>query len=310
MKPCVALIVSFLLSTSLASAQVPVKSEQRITATVTSNAPIYVSAPPNLTLGPLRVAAVGTVLKVLGEKDEWLNVEFSDPQYGPRVGWVQKKLVRIDDPALAPMDLSVPKETKPSPAAFVRSPAPAPENQTATAQKQNKSRSMGFFVGGGFEGNGVAVEGSDVTESGSGFGLTLGYGFTPRVAIYGQISGARVESADVFGDYGLGHFDVGARVHFRAPTKTVVPFIQFGLSSRAIGYEFLGDDWVVTGFGGTFGVGLNAHFTPAVAFTTSGVWSVGSLSNLKINGDSVPFDSFGFTTARVHIGIIWFPQAK
>jgi hypothetical protein len=147
---------------------------------------------------------VGTVLKVLGEKDEWLNVEFSDPQYGPRVGWIQKQLVKIDDPALAPMDLSVPKETKPSPASFVRSPAPAAENQTVAAQTQNNSRSMGFFVGGGLEGNGVATEGSDEIESGTGFGVTVGYGFTPRVAIYGQLSGASVETVSGLGDYGLG----------------------------------------------------------------------------------------------------------
>ena len=311
MKHFAALIVSSALSTSLAFAQVPVKSDQRITATVTSNAPIYVSAPPNVTLGPLRVAAVGTVLRVLGEKDEWLNVEFNDPQYGPRVGWVNRKLVKIDDPALAPMDLSVPKETKPSPAAFVvnKPVTPTTQNPATTAQPQNKSRSRGFFVGGGFEGAAIATEDSDDVESGSGFGITLGYGFNPRVAIYGQISGASIEAVGL-PNYGLGHFDVGVRFHFRAPQHTVVPFVQLGLSSAASRLELLGDTLESSGYGFAFGGGLNAHFNPAVAFTAGATWAIGEQTKVKINGITVPLDSLGVTTARVHFGLIWFPQAK
>jgi hypothetical protein len=82
------------------------------------------------------------------------------------------------------------------------------------------------------------------------------------------------------------------------------------VSPRAIAQEILGDDFALTGYGGTFGVGLNAHFTPTVAFTTSAVWSVGTMTAFKVNGDSVPFDSIGLTTARVQFGIIWFPQAR
>jgi hypothetical protein len=113
----VAFVASCVLSTSLASAQIPVNGDRRLTATVTTNGPIYLSAPPTAGVPPLRTAASGTLLKVLGEKDDWLQVEFNDPQYGPRLGWIQKKFVVVDDPALRPMDLSVPKETVKPPAA-------------------------------------------------------------------------------------------------------------------------------------------------------------------------------------------------
>lgn len=315
MKRWIAFVVSFAFSTSLAFAQVT--GEQRITATVTTDGPIFLSAAPAVGIRPLRTAAAGTTLRVIGEKDDWLQVEFNDPQYGARLGWIQKKFVKVEDPALRPMDLSVVKEEiKPAPA-----PAPGPRRQAnvsapvgaaASSQviPQGKSRSRGFFVGVGLEGNGVVVEGSDEAESGSGFGVTVGYGFNRQVAIYGQISGANIDSSDGFGSYGLGHFDIGVRGHFRAPEKTVVPFIQVGLSGRAAALDFFGDRVETNGAGFAFGGGLNAHFTPAVAFTTHVVWSIGNMSNGKVNGVTVPLDSFGFGTARVHVGVVWFPQSK
>ena len=169
----------------------------------------------------------------------------------------------------------------------------------ATVHAQDKSRSQGFFVGGSYEGTGITVDEAESTESGSGFGVTFGYGFTRYFALYGQFSGASIESED--GDYGLGHFDIGTRVHFRAPAKTVVPFIQAGLSSRALRQDF-GPDEV--------GGGINAHFKPALAFTAGATWSIGDVGDFKVNGTTVDTESVGMTSARVHVGIIWFVQSK
>jgi hypothetical protein len=91
-------------------------------ATVTTNAPIFIQPGAQV---PLRVAKVGTTLKVLQEEAEWLEVEFNDPQFGRRVGWVQKKLVQIFRPELEPIDLSV-KEL----AAGANPAAPASPRQT------------------------------------------------------------------------------------------------------------------------------------------------------------------------------------
>ena len=178
----------------------------------------------------------------------------------------------------------------------------------ATTSAQDKSRSEGFFIGGSLEGNGVAFDDTESTESGPGFGLTFGYGFTPKLAIYGQLGGASIKSDD--GDYGLGHFDIGTRVHFRAPAKTVVPFIQAGLSSRALQQDIGRDEIESTGFGFAVGGGINAHINPAVAFTAGVVWSFGNTGNFKVNGVDVDFDSVGMTTARVQVGLTWFVQSK
>lgn len=179
----------------------------------------------------------------------------------------------------------------------------------ATVQAQDKSRSQGFFVGGGYEGNGVVFEDQDSSESGAGFGVTVGYGFTPNFALYGQFSGASIES-DEGDDYGLGHFDFGARVHFLAPAHRVVPFVQAGISSRALAVDDGFDELEGSGIGFAFGGGLNAHFNPALAFTAGVVWSMGNVGDFKVNGTALDIDSFGMTTARIHVGIIWFVQSK
>jgi len=77
------------------------------TATVTKNAPIYGQQNPPASMSPVRVAAVGTVLKVVGQEGEWLQVQFQDPQLGERTGWVRSEFVTVRRPELEPMDLSV-----------------------------------------------------------------------------------------------------------------------------------------------------------------------------------------------------------
>jgi hypothetical protein len=56
---------------------------------------------------PLRTAAVGTSLRVLENNGEWLRVEFQDPQFGRRVGYVIATNVRVSKPNQQPMDFSI-----------------------------------------------------------------------------------------------------------------------------------------------------------------------------------------------------------
>lgn len=80
--------------------------------TVTTNAPVYAAAQETPT--PLRVAAVGSRLRVLSTEGDWVHVEYNDPELGRRVGWVLRHYVSLTDHDLRPMDLSVP-EAPPAP---------------------------------------------------------------------------------------------------------------------------------------------------------------------------------------------------
>jgi hypothetical protein len=125
---------------------------QPVLATVTATAPIYIGPKP--TPIPLRTAAVGTRLEVLDDQGEWVQVRFGDPVLGPRVGWVQSTLIRIERPELQPMDLSIPPPTMATP------PREAPaagavrdEDDDVGAPTSGFGRSgllVGFSVGPGF----------------------------------------------------------------------------------------------------------------------------------------------------------------
>jgi hypothetical protein len=113
------LLVLLLAPTHLAHAQVRSLTDR---ALVIADAPIMLD--PSSTT-PLRVAAVGTSLVAFEEKDGWLRVQFQDPQFGLRSGYVATRFVRIERAAQSPSDLSVSQgPTAPTPPLAVgRSPA-------------------------------------------------------------------------------------------------------------------------------------------------------------------------------------------
>ena len=69
----------------------PVRSA-RPEGMLSASAPVYLL--PDATRAPLRTLTAGTMVRVLSIKGDWTEVEFNDPQYGPRVGWVQSKFIR------------------------------------------------------------------------------------------------------------------------------------------------------------------------------------------------------------------------
>ncbi|MEQ1730231.1 MAG: outer membrane beta-barrel protein, partial [Vicinamibacterales bacterium] len=207
-----------------------------------------------------------------------------------------------------------------APAAAPSSSRRAVDESAAQASGQNagtrKSATDRFWLGVGLEGNGILANDAlnSGTDSGAGLGISLGYGFTPRWSIYSVLSGASMTASDFSGTYALGHFDLGTRVHFRGVSDRVRPFVQAGLSGRAVTQDFYVGSRAYKveagGAGVSFGGGLNAHFRPALAFSGALTWSTGNFSIYKLNGVEVPVDSLGATSARVHLGLVWFPGAR
>jgi len=75
-----------------ASAQQP---GGRITAVTAASSPVFIL--PDAERTPLRTLPPGTRLRVLREQGDWLRVEFDDPWWGPRVGYVEKTLVEMTE---------------------------------------------------------------------------------------------------------------------------------------------------------------------------------------------------------------------
>lgn len=103
------------------------------TAVAISHTPVYVA--PDASRTPLRTAAQGTVFTVLAEQGEWTQVQFKDPQWGIRVGYVATRALRFRRPELEPMDLST-ATADPAPPRYA---APPPHNVTTSRMEQRRS---------------------------------------------------------------------------------------------------------------------------------------------------------------------------
>src|SRR5215510_6722282 len=84
--PCVAIIVLVF--------SVSARAQTERHAVVTTYAPIFPL--PDAGREPLRVAAAGSILNFLKEENGWTQVEFQDPQFGLRTGWIQTRFVRVE----------------------------------------------------------------------------------------------------------------------------------------------------------------------------------------------------------------------
>ena len=145
------------------------------TATVTLAAPIFVAPGAKV---PLRVAAKGTFLHVLKEDVDWVEVEFQDPQYGRRVGWMEARFLSISRPALQPMDLSVAKASaaaRPSaePGAIQEKPDSPISGRVSAGARHSQTR-KGFWFNVGLGAGSLGCDNCTGRANGLSGGLSLG----------------------------------------------------------------------------------------------------------------------------------------
>lgn len=241
------------------------------TAIVTTVAPIYLQPGAQT---PLRVAKVGTSLKVLQEDADWVEVEFNDPQYGRRVGWVEKKLLRISRPELEPMDLSVKPAT-----AVVEEPRselhPASQDAPiapAPAARPHTRNGFWFNAGLGFGSSGC--QDCFGRQDGLSGGLSLGTTVSDRVLLgVGTTGFAKTILGETFS---VGTLD--ARVRFY-PVRSSGFFLNGGIGLGSMSYagesEF--GVGVMLGLGWDIRVGRNVSLTP--------FWNGFAMSNSSVDAN-------------------------
>jgi hypothetical protein len=263
-------------------------------AAVIENAPVYLL--PDATRLPLRIAQAGSQVRVIQQSGEWSTVQFQDPDFGLRTGYIQTRFLRIQ-PADAAEAAGVPSGSQP----------PVPTGQP------KRSESTGFFLGGGFEGASISPNDSELgakSQGGAGGGFEAGYGVSRLLAIFGAFSTAGITGEAGTSNYSLKHYDAGARVHFAAPPRRTVAFLQAGFSWRDVSQDFTVDSVAhaldASGPGASFGGGVNVHITPAIAVSTFASWTVGDFTSYKVDNQEIVVDSGNTTSARFHIGVVWF----
>jgi hypothetical protein len=228
-------------------------------ATVNEPAGIYLQ--PVATRTPLRTAAPGTRLRVLSTQDDWLQVEFNDPQHGVRVGWIHAGLVRVSSPETTPLDLSVPNAAE-SPAV---APVPEPASPSVTDASLEPpyeapgNAREGFWFNIGMGAGTLGCEDCRTRSNGFSGGLSFGGTLGRHVLLGVGTSGfSRVEDGELLS---VGTVDARVRVY---PSKSAGFFLTGGAGLGTLSYAgeadlglglFMGVGWDIR-------VGRNVSITP------------------------------------------------
>ena len=185
----------------------------------------------------------------------------------------------------------------------------------APVAAQGGSSAKGFFIGAHLNASSLGAGGyNDESQTGSGGGVHLGYGFTPRLAFFGEFTGAAFQQHVV--DVGaFGHVDVGLRYAWTGPTRRWVPSLEMAYTGRGVAQSRAlledGDphDVVLTGKGVTFGAGMQFYATPKLALGAAFKWTRGEFDKFAVDDESVDDVKIDAASARVNLGITWYPFA-
>jgi len=194
------------------------------------------------------------------------------------------------------------------------SPVPA-QGQTSDAQTDDQeeilSGTEGLFLEAHLQGHGVTVEDDD-TDNGRGFGVKVGYGFTPLITAYLGIDGASMDVGDpgtrslAANEYSLVYVDLGGRLNFRSGQNSVVPYLDASLSGIASTYSTSGGDVTFSGSGASVGAGLQYFVSRQFALNGGLDLTFGSYDEVEAGSQTESVD-LGFTGARIDVAVSWYP---
>jgi len=181
-----------------------------------------------------------------------------------------------------------------------------------------QSDNSGFLLNLHLTGNALSGTGTEaVTESGGGLGVTVGYGFNERIALYLTFDGASMEydddsGADEGDTYDLGTFDLGARMNFGNEGMKLRPYINAAFTGVAAleETELSGEniETAVAGGGITIGGGLQYFFSEKLALDLGLQATQGAFTMITVDDEDEEFEEgIAFTTSRFQLGVSWHP---
>ncbi len=178
-----------------------------------------------------------------------------------------------------------------------------------------QSTTRGFNVGAHLSAASLSVEGEERNEAGGG-GISVGYGFNRSFSLFLQLDGAQFNdqsTADLEGDWTLGHVDLGVRYSFANSLRRWVPYVQAALDLRAVTISDPVVDGTdreeaeLTGSGLTLGGGLAYHLTEAFALDLQLLWTAGEFNTLRVENVSVSGFDVDASSGRFNLGVSWWP---
>jgi hypothetical protein len=186
----------------------------------------------------------------------------------------------------------------------------------APAAAQQRSSVRGLQVGAHLSGVGIelAADPDDEEDTGGGVGIRVGWGVSEVVVLYAQLDGADVDGDDDAlgaggGDtFSLAHLDLGARFHFGAGRRRLVPYLDAAVGGALLRDDTDAGDVTLSGTVVSFGGGVQYFVSRALALDGSVKLSVGELKDVDIDGESDELDDpLELTTSRINLGVTWYP---
>ncbi len=175
---------------------------------------------------------------------------------------------------------------------------------TPSILKAQVSSLDGFYLGGALMGEAWTLPDLDVdSESGAGFGLKLGYNFSPSFGVFTSLDGA-VINPDVGEDYELGHFDLGLEGRISSVYSNFLPYGRISFLGMAVAQDDPGGDIEITGSGLGLGVGFYVFLSQNLALDVSLTKSWVNLSEVSVGSSTVEVDEDA-ESGRFGIGLVY-----
>jgi hypothetical protein len=164
--------------------------------------------------------------------------------------------------------------------------------------------------------SGPGMRGEIRTETGEGVGLQIGYGFSPRLMVYGNADLAKqgTNFGAFDGDMGLLHVELGGRLTFPRPGKRLFPYVTAMVGKRGLAASSSGggiDAQIqITGMEVGAGAGVLYALNPSLSLDGALLGARGKLSRVVLSGDVRGDDTVdvnGSNTIRLKLGVNWHP---
>ncbi|HEX5869722.1 MAG TPA: outer membrane beta-barrel protein [Longimicrobium sp.] len=186
----------------------------------------------------------------------------------------------------------------------------------AGALHAQESENAGFLLGLHTAALGLEGVGEETfQEQGMGLGLTVGWGFGDRFALYGTVDGGAIEydpdnPAAAGEDYEVLTVDLGARMSFGNEFRRLRPFINAAISGVVTSEEDPEEGTTVDTSGGglTAGGGVQYFYRPRWALLLGIQATMGAFTEAD-DGDTVFVFTEGipYSHFRVQLGVDWHP---
>jgi hypothetical protein len=158
--------------------------------------------------------------------------------------------------------------------------------------------------------------GSINTSTGLGAGVEVGYLITPRLLAYAGLDIAKqpVNEVGLDGDFGLTHFEAGARFSFPMPRSKVMPYVGAWVGRRRLSTTVddfdtgTSSDLSISGLAVGASGGVQMFVSPRLALDGGISLGIGRMGNVKVDGQREDWGTpDNTTTTRIRFGANWYP---